>query len=72
MSETEKLEKLLDLLKTSLLVDPADAYTRFQLGSTYQRLGKPDEAQFDPPADFTKYDDVMSLMMSRARGAPPQ
>jgi hypothetical protein len=36
------------------------------------KLEKPDDTQFDPPADFKKYDDVMSLMMSRARGAPPQ
>jgi hypothetical protein len=36
------------------------------------KLDKPDAAQFDLPADFTKYDDMMSLMMSRARGAPPQ
>jgi len=36
------------------------------------KLDKPDAAQFDLPADFTKYDDIMSLMMSRARGAPPQ
>ena len=41
MSETEKLEKLLDLLKTSLLVDPADAYTRFQLGSGASSIGSP-------------------------------
>jgi hypothetical protein len=36
------------------------------------KLEKPDDAQFDPPSDFKKYDDMMSLMMSRARGAPPQ
>jgi len=36
------------------------------------KLGKPDDAQFDPPADFKKYDDMMSLMMSRNPGAPPQ
>jgi len=36
------------------------------------KLEKPDDAQFEPPADFTKYDDMMSLMMSRAKGAPPQ
>jgi len=35
------------------------------------KLGAPDDAQFDPPSDCTKYDDMMSLMMSR-RGAPPQ
>jgi len=36
------------------------------------KLGAPDDTQFDPPPDFKKYDDMMSLMMSRARGAPPQ
>jgi hypothetical protein len=37
------------------------------------KLEKPDAALFDPPADFTKYDTMMSLMMSRARGMrPPQ
>jgi len=37
------------------------------------KLEKPDAALFDPPTDFTKYDSMMSLMMSRARGgAPPQ
>jgi hypothetical protein len=36
------------------------------------KLDKPDAAQFDLPADFTKYDNMMSLMMSRARGARPQ
>jgi hypothetical protein len=36
------------------------------------KLEKPDESQFDPPSDFKKYDDMMSLMMSRVRGAPPQ
>jgi hypothetical protein len=35
------------------------------------KLDKPDDAQFEPPADFTKYDDVMNLMMSRARSAMP-
>jgi Domain of unknown function (DUF4412) len=36
------------------------------------KLDKPDDAQFDPPSDYKKYDNMMSLMMSRARGAPPQ
>jgi hypothetical protein len=36
------------------------------------KLEKPDDAQFDPPSDFKKYDNMMSLMMSRARGAPAQ
>jgi hypothetical protein len=36
------------------------------------KLDKPDASQFDVPADFTKYDSMMNLMMSRARGAPPQ
>jgi hypothetical protein len=36
------------------------------------KLDKPAAAQFELPADFTKYDDMMSLMMSRARGASPQ
>jgi hypothetical protein len=36
------------------------------------KLEKPDSAQFEPPADCTKYKDMMGLMMSRARGAPPQ
>jgi hypothetical protein len=37
------------------------------------KLEKPDTALFDPPTDCTKYDSMMSLMMSRARGgAPPQ
>jgi hypothetical protein len=31
-----------------------------------------DATQFDPPADFTKHDSMMSLMMSRARGARPR
>jgi hypothetical protein len=36
------------------------------------KFEKPDQALFDPPTDFTKYDNMMNLMMSRARGAPPQ
>lgn len=38
------------------------------------KLDKPDDAQFEPPTDFTKYDNMMSLMMSRmqGQGAPPQ
>jgi hypothetical protein len=37
------------------------------------KLEKPDASQFDLPADYTKYDSMMSLMMSRARaGGPPQ
>jgi hypothetical protein len=35
------------------------------------KLEKPDASLFDPPTDFTKYDNMMSLMMSRARGVPP-
>jgi hypothetical protein len=33
------------------------------------KLGKPDAAQFEPPTDYTKYDTMMNLMMSRYRGA---
>jgi len=37
------------------------------------KLEKPDAALFEPPTDCTKYDSMMNLMMSRARGgAPPQ
>jgi hypothetical protein len=36
------------------------------------KLDKPDATLFDLPADFTKYDNMMSLMMSRARGATGQ
>jgi outer membrane lipoprotein-sorting protein len=36
------------------------------------KLEKPDDAQFEPPSDFKKYDSMMSLMMSRARGGAPQ
>jgi hypothetical protein len=36
------------------------------------KLDKPDAAQFELPADCTKYDNMMSLMMSRMKGAPPQ
>jgi outer membrane lipoprotein-sorting protein len=31
------------------------------------KLEKPDDSQFDPPSTFKKYDDMMSLMMSRGR-----
>src|SRR5262245_27244469 len=41
---SENLDQLLDFLKTSLLVNPNDSYKRFQLGSTYLKLGKPEEA----------------------------
>jgi hypothetical protein len=34
------------------------------------KLEKPDAAQFDPPADFQKYDNMMGLMMSRRGGLP--
>ena len=34
------------------------------------KLDRPDAAQFDPPADFKKYGDMMSLMMSRAGALP--
>ena len=40
----ENLEQLLDYLQTSLLVKPNDAFKRFQLGSTYGKLGQPDKA----------------------------
>ena len=40
----ENLEQLLDYLQTSLLVKPNDAFKRFQLGSTYAKLGQPDKA----------------------------
>jgi len=36
------------------------------------KFEKPDAALFSPPVDFTKYDTMMNLMMSRMRGAPPQ
>jgi hypothetical protein len=36
------------------------------------KLEKPDDAQFDLPGDFTKYDDVMTLMMSRIKAAQQQ
>jgi hypothetical protein len=36
------------------------------------KLDKPAAAQFDLPAEFTKYNDMMSLMMSRTKGALPQ
>jgi hypothetical protein len=36
------------------------------------KLDRPDAAQFDPPAGFKKYDDMMSLMMSRSSGVPPR
>ncbi len=36
------------------------------------KLEKPDASQFELPADFTKYDSMMSLMMSRARAGRPQ
>lgn len=37
------------------------------------KLAKPDAAQFDPPAGYTKYDNMMALMMSRMKNAqPPQ
>jgi hypothetical protein len=32
------------------------------------KLSKPDASEFEPPADFKKYDSVMELMMSHARG----
>jgi hypothetical protein len=35
------------------------------------KLEKPDDAQFDPPSDFTKYDSMMALMMSKARPGTP-
>jgi len=36
------------------------------------KLSKPDAAQFDLPAGYTKYDDMTGLMMSRMKAAPPQ
>jgi hypothetical protein len=33
------------------------------------KLEKPDAALFNPPSDYKKYDNMMGLMMSRARGA---
>lgn len=39
---------------------------------TEVKLEKPDAALFDPPADFTKYDNMMGLMMSGARAGRPQ
>ena len=34
------------------------------------KLEKPDAAQFDPPADFQKFDSMMNLIMSRRGGLP--
>jgi outer membrane lipoprotein-sorting protein len=34
------------------------------------KLDKPDDSQFDPPSGFQKYDDMMSLMMAKARPQP--
>jgi Domain of unknown function (DUF4412) len=36
------------------------------------KLEKPDDAQFEAPSDFKKYDSMMSLMMSLGRGGAPQ
>ncbi len=36
------------------------------------KLNKPDASQFELPSDYTKYDSMMSMMMSRARGGAPQ
>jgi hypothetical protein len=36
------------------------------------KLDKPDASEFEVPSDFTKYDSMMSLMMSRARAGRPQ
>jgi hypothetical protein len=36
------------------------------------KLEKPDAAQFDLPADYKEFKDMMSLMMSRARAVPGQ
>jgi hypothetical protein len=36
------------------------------------KLERPDAALFDPPADFKKYDNLMSLMMSRSGGLAPK
>ncbi len=36
------------------------------------KLDKPDASQFDLPTDFTKYDSMMSLMMSHAKAMRPQ
>ncbi|HEX3718043.1 MAG TPA: DUF4412 domain-containing protein [Verrucomicrobiae bacterium] len=36
------------------------------------KFDKPDSAQFEPPADFTKYDSPMNLIMSRMKNGGPQ
>jgi outer membrane lipoprotein-sorting protein len=58
-----------DLDKFPLKIELNDNGKRVSMTFKDVKLDKPDAALFNPPAGYTKYDNMMSLMMSRARGA---
>jgi hypothetical protein len=58
-----------DLDKFPVKIETTENGGRTTMSFRDVKLDKPDAAQFNPPSDYKKYDNMMSLMMSRARGA---
>jgi hypothetical protein len=57
-----------DLDKFPVKIEISDNGKRTTMIFKDVKLDKPDAALFDPPADYKKYDSMMNMMMSRARG----
>ncbi len=53
-----------DLKNFPVKIKSAESGSAFEMTFKDIKLSKPDEGRFDPPADFTKYDDMMKLIMS--------
>jgi hypothetical protein len=57
-----------DMDKFPLKIEMSDNGKQMSMMFKDVKLEKPDEALFNPPADAKKYDSMMDMMMSRARG----
>ena len=57
-----------DMDKFPLKIEMSDNGKQMSMMFKDVKLDKPDAALFDPPADAKKYDSMMDMMMSRARG----
>ncbi len=57
-----------DLDKFPVKIEMSDNGKQTTMTFKDVKTEKPDSALFDPPADYKKYDSMMNMMMSRARG----
>jgi hypothetical protein len=57
-----------DLDKFPVKIETSENGGKMTMNFKSVKLDKPDAAQFKAPSDYKKYDNMMSLMMSRARG----